>query len=80
MSKHPCEMTREELLALRTMTIQRRPAAHSFADEAGRIWNITAGMGEPWVRVYAGYDLDRRTLPYIIGPGFTGRRRGLNPR
>jgi hypothetical protein len=69
-------MTIEELMALRTMTIQRREAVHSFADDARRIWNITPGWGEPWVRVYAGYDLDRRTLPYVSGPGVGGKRRG----
>ena len=62
-SKHPRDMTREELLALRAMTIQRRAAEHSFADDAGRFWNVTPGMGEPWVRVYVGYDLDRRIEP-----------------
>lgn len=46
MSKHPRDVTGEELLALRAMTIARRPVAHSFADDAGRIWNITPGMGE----------------------------------
>jgi hypothetical protein len=69
-------MTREELLALRAMTIRRRPVVHSFADAAGRIWNVTPCMGEPWVRVCAGYDLGRRTEPYIAGPGVSGRRRG----
>lgn len=76
MNKHPRDMTDVELMNLRTMTIQRGPAVHAFIDEAGRIWNITPGWGEAWVRVYAGYDLDRRTLPYVSGPGFGGRRRG----
>jgi hypothetical protein len=53
------------------------PVLHTFTDDAGRTWNITRGLGEPFVRVYAGYDLDKRTLPYIAGPGVAGRpRRG----
>ena len=76
--RHPNNMSAAELLALRAVNRARGPAVRSFTDEAGRIWDIARGVGEPWVRVYAGYDLDARTLPYIVGPGFTGRRRGLN--
>lgn len=47
----------------------------TVTDGAGRIWDIARGLGEPWVRVYAGYDLDARTLPYIAGPGVAGRPR-----
>jgi len=79
MSKHPSEMTMGELMSLRTVNTARgTPTVHSFYDEGGALWNVTSGLGEGWVRVYGGYDLDERTLPYIIGPGFTGKRHGLN--
>ena len=57
---HPNDMSAAELLALRAVNRVRAPTVRSFTDEAGRIWNIAAGLGEPWVRVYAGYDLDAR--------------------
>ena len=55
-----------------------RPARLQLLREERDAWNVCVGLGEPWVRVY-GDDLDRRTLPYIAGPGFTGRLHGLNP-
>ena len=80
MNKHPSEMTIGELLSLRLVNHARGSSTvHSFYDEGGALWNVTTGLGGGWVRVYAGYDLDKRTLPYIIGPGFTGRLHGLNP-
>ena len=75
MIKHPADMTMDELLALRAVNRARGAVMRSFADEAGRVWNVAAGRGEPWVRVYASFDLDRRTLPYISGPGVGGKRR-----
>ena len=79
MSKHPSEMTRWELMGLRAVNRARGQPVFSFYAEGGALWNVCIGLGEPWVRVYGGYDLDKRTLPYIAGPGFTGRRHGLNP-
>ena len=78
--RHPTDMSPAELLALRAVNRARAPAVRSFTDEAGRIWNIAAGLGEPWVRVYAGYDLDARTLPYTAGPGVAGRPRRVRLR
>ena len=73
--RHPNDMSAAELLALRAVNRARPLAVRSFTDDAGRIWNIARGLGEPWVRVYAGYDLDARTLPYIGGPGVADRPR-----
>lgn len=73
--RHPDDMSAAELLALRAVNRARGPAVRTMTDEAGRIWDIARGLGEPWVRVYAGYDLDARTLPYIAGPGVAGRPR-----
>jgi hypothetical protein len=73
-------MTVGELMGLRAVNSPRgRQSTFQFYDETGALWKITPGLGEPWVRVYAGYDLDRRTLPYVVGPGFHGRLHGLNP-
>jgi len=78
-SSHPRDMTIGELMSLRVVNSARgSPTVHSFYDEGGALWEVTRALGDGWVRVYAGYDLDKRTLPYIIGPGFTGRRHGLN--
>jgi hypothetical protein len=80
MSKHPSEMTADELMGLRAVNSARgREVVFSFYNETGALWHVIPGLGEPWTRVYGGYDLDKRTLPYVIGPGFTGRRHGLNP-
>jgi hypothetical protein len=73
--RHPNDMSDAELMALRAVNRARPPVARSFTDEAGRIWNIAQGLGEPWVRIYAGYDLDARALPYITGPGVADRPR-----
>jgi hypothetical protein len=69
------DMSVAELLVLRAVNRAHGPVARTVTDEAGRIWDIARGLGEPWVRVYAGYDLDARALPYIAGPGVTGRPR-----
>jgi hypothetical protein len=78
---HPRELNTVDLMNLRAVTVTRHPeVARRFADSAGRIWDIVPGFGEPWVRVYAGYDLGRRTQPYIAGPGVAGLpRRALLP-
>jgi hypothetical protein len=78
MSKHPSEMTPAELMALRAVNRARGPTVVEFYSETGALWQVCRGLGEPWARVYAGYDYDRRTLPLIVGPGFSGRRHGLN--
>ena len=81
MSKHPSEMNTWELMSLRAVNHARGgQIVFRFYDETGALWEVTRGLGDGWVRVYAGYDLDKRTLPYIIGPGFSGRRHGLNAR
>jgi hypothetical protein len=78
--KHPSEMTLGELMSLSAVNHARGgQTVHSFYDDAGGLWNVTRALGAGWARVYGGYDLDKRNLPYIVGPGFTGRRHGLNP-
>jgi hypothetical protein len=67
-----------ELMNLRAVNAARGPAVFEFYNRTGALWRVCQGLGEPWVRVYAGYDLDKRTLPYIVGPGFRGRLHGLN--
>jgi hypothetical protein len=63
--KHPSEMSEEELTAI------------NYFDRFGAHWLVIRSTGqEHWSRVYAGYDLDRRTEPYIMGPGLNGKRRG----
>jgi hypothetical protein len=52
------------------------PAVHSPVNHAGRSWNITPGVGEPWMQVYAGYDLDNRALPYACGQAGIAQARG----
>jgi hypothetical protein len=80
MSKHPSEMTIGELMSLRAVnTAGGSQTVYSFYADSGALWEVTRGLGEDWVRVYAGYDLDQRTLPYICGHGFRGRQHGLNP-
>jgi hypothetical protein len=76
--KRPSDMTLGELMGLRAVNRARGQPGFQFYDETGALWHVCTGLGEPWVRVYGGFDLDKRTLPYIVGPGFTGRLHGLN--
>jgi hypothetical protein len=72
-------MTTRELMSLSAVNHARGgQTAHSFHDEAGALWNVTHDLGGGWARVYADYDLDKRTMPYTVGPGFTGRLHGMN--
>ena len=80
MSKHPSEMTIGELMGLRAVNTARGGQIVSGSTlRTGRYGRSTRGLGETWARVGAGYDLDKRTLPYMLGPGFTGKRHGFNP-
>ena len=79
MSKHPSQMTIGELMSLRANSSARRDKiVFRFYAPNGALWEVTPGLGGGWVRAYAGYDLDKRTLPRIVGPEFNGRRHGLN--
>jgi len=76
---NPRDMTMWELMMLTAVNSARgSPTVLTFYDEAGALWEVTRALAGGWSRVYAGYDLDKRTLPYVVGPGFRGKRHGLN--
>lgn len=72
-------MSPTELMNLRAVNRARGPAVFEVYADNGALWRVCQGLGEPWARVYAGYDYDKRTLPLLVGPGFTGRRHRPNP-
>jgi hypothetical protein len=73
-------MTLKELMDLRAVNSARGdPIVRRCSSGPARSGRSPALGSDGWVRIYPGYDLDKRTLPYIIGAGFTGRRHAAEP-